>query len=103
MHIVFITAYDAHAVAAFERGAVDYVLKPYRSERLGESVRCVRERPGHAQPVLDSVLRELAAAVRPRDYLRWINASSGQELRLITVDEVLLLPGRCQVHPGHDG
>lgn len=88
MHIVFITAYDAHAVAAFERGAVDYVLKPYRSERLAESVRRIRERLGRALPVLEGVLRELAAAVRPRDYLRWINASSGQELRLITVDEV---------------
>src|SRR5262245_55225393 len=28
-HVVFITAYDAHAVAAFEQGVIDYVLKPY--------------------------------------------------------------------------
>jgi DNA-binding LytR/AlgR family response regulator len=88
MHIVFITAYDAHAVAAFERGAVDYVLKPYSVERLAESVRRVQERLRQAPPALDSVLREIAAAVQPRDYLRWINASSGTEVKVVTVDEV---------------
>ena len=88
MHVVFITAYDAHAVAAFERGAVDYVLKPYGIDRLAESVRRLQERLQRAPPALDGVLRELAAAMRPREYLRWINASSGTELKLITVDEV---------------
>jgi DNA-binding LytR/AlgR family response regulator len=88
MHIVFITAYDAHAVAAFERGAVDYVLKPYSVDRLSESVRRVQERLRQAPPALDSVLREIAAAVQPRDYLRWINASSGTEVKVVTVDEV---------------
>ena len=90
-HLVFITAYDAHAVAAFERGAVDYVLKPYTAARLAESVRRVKERLGRAVPApeaLDSVLRELAAVAQPREHLRWINASSGHEVRVITVDEV---------------
>ena len=88
MHIVFVTAYDAHAVAAFERGAVDYVLKPYSAARLAESVRRVKERLGRAPPALDEVLRELAAAAQPREHLRWINASSGTEVKVITVDEV---------------
>jgi DNA-binding LytR/AlgR family response regulator len=88
MHIVFITAYDAYALAAFERGAVDYVLKPYSAARLAESVRRLKERLGSAPPALDSVLRELAAAVQPHEHLRWINASSGTEVKLITVDEV---------------
>jgi DNA-binding LytR/AlgR family response regulator len=87
-HVVFITAYDAHAVAAFERGAVDYVLKPYTTARLAESVRRVKERLGGAPPALDEVLREIAAASQPRDHLRWINASSGTEVKVITVDEV---------------
>lgn len=89
--LVFITAYDAHAVEAFERGAVDYVLKPYTAARLAESVRRLRERLDHAAPAppaLDQVLRELTTAARPREYLRWINASSGIEVRVITVDEV---------------
>lgn len=88
-HVVFITAYDAHAVAAFERGAVDYVLKPYTTARLAESVRRVKDRLGQAPPVaLDDVLREIAATARPREHLRWINASSGVDVKVITVDEV---------------
>ncbi|MGC4943753.1 LytR/AlgR family response regulator transcription factor [Kribbella sp. DT2] len=39
--IVFVTAYDEHAVAAFELEATDYVMKPVRAERLGEAVRRV--------------------------------------------------------------
>jgi len=88
MHVVFITAYDAHAVAAFERGAVDYVLKPYSVARLAESVRRVKERLASAPVALESVLRELAAAAQPREHLRWVNASSGTEVKVITVDEV---------------
>ena len=88
-HIVFVTAYDAHAVAAFEQGAVDYVLKPYSLERLALAVHRLRQRIG-SQPVpLDRVLQELASAAPARKHLRWINASQGQEVRLITVDEVL--------------
>lgn len=39
--IVFVTAYDAHAVDAFDIGALDYVLKPVRTERIAEAVRRV--------------------------------------------------------------
>jgi DNA-binding LytR/AlgR family response regulator len=88
-HVVFVTAYDAHAVAAFEQGAVDYVLKPYSVERLALSVHRLRERVGNAPAPIDRLLRELASAAPVRSHLRWINASQGQEVRLITVDEVL--------------
>ena len=88
-HVVFVTAYDAHAVAAFEQGAVDYVLKPYSVERLALAVHRLRERIGSAPAPLDRLLRELASNAPTRRHLRWINASQGQEVRLITVDEVL--------------
>ena len=88
-HVVFVTAYDAHAVAAFEQGAVDYVLKPYTVERLALAVSRVRQRLSSAPAALDDVLRELAAAAPLRKHLRWINASKGQDVALITVDEVL--------------
>jgi DNA-binding LytR/AlgR family response regulator len=88
-HVVFVTAYDAHAVAAFEEGAVDYVLKPYSAERLALTVNRLRQRIGTAAPPLDILLRELARAAPQRQYLRWINAAQGEEVRLITVDEVL--------------
>lgn len=87
-HVVFITAYDVHAVAAFEQGAIDYVLKPYELARLAAMVRRVKERVGSAAPSLNSVLRELSGAPKAKPHLRWINASQGREVRLITVDEV---------------
>lgn len=46
--VVFVTAHEEHAVAAFELRAVDYVLKPVREERLAEAVRRVVEAGGPA-------------------------------------------------------
>ena len=86
-HVVFVTAYDAHAIAAFEQGAIDYVLKPYEGARLALAVRRVQDRLRSTPLPLDGLLRELAR-VPSREYLRWINASQGQEVQLITVDEV---------------
>jgi DNA-binding LytR/AlgR family response regulator len=88
-HIVFVTAYDTHAVAAFEAGAVDYVLKPLERGRLRLAVERLQRRMGSAPPDLNVLLRELTRTAIPRNYLRWINASIGQSLRLITVDEVI--------------
>jgi DNA-binding LytR/AlgR family response regulator len=87
-HVVFITAYDAHAVAAFDQGVVDYVLKPYDEARLAMAVRRVQQRIDSAPAPLGDLLRELARAAPARQHLRWINASVGQEVRLITVEEV---------------
>lgn len=88
-HVVFVTAYNAHAVAAFEQGAVDYVLKPYSVERLALAVSRMRQRIATAPAPLTHLLRELASIAPQRKHLRWINASRGQEVMLITVDEVL--------------
>ncbi|MQM26502.1 LytR/AlgR family response regulator transcription factor [Glycomyces albidus] len=46
--IVFVTAYDNHAVEAFGLGAVDYLLKPFRPERLAEAVARIGRRSGPA-------------------------------------------------------
>ena len=91
-HVVFVTAYDQHAVAAFDQGAVDYVLKPVSAARLFTAVTRVKQRLGTPPARLESTLSGLQPAVGPpssaRQYLRWINASVGQNLKLITVDEV---------------
>jgi DNA-binding LytR/AlgR family response regulator len=88
-HVIFVTAYDAHAIAAFEQGAIDYVLKPFDVARLATAVRRTKERLASAPPALGHVLRELAQAAPALRHLQWINASQGQEVRLITVGEVL--------------
>lgn len=89
-HIVFVTAYDQHAVAAFDQGAVDYVLKPVSAARLFTAVSRVKQRLGTPPARLDSTLAQMAAGASSaaRQYLRWINASVGQNLKLITVDEI---------------
>ncbi|WP_426174097.1 LytR/AlgR family response regulator transcription factor [Massilia sp. TWR1-2-2] len=96
-NIVFVTAYDQYAVEAFERGAVDYVLKPPEQERLQLTVDRLKERlakPKAAAVVSDSVtqmlsqLAEKMAAPKPA-YLQWIQASIGQDLRMIPVEDIL--------------
>ena len=87
-HVAFITAFDAHAIAAFEQGAIDYVLKPYDEARLALTLERVKQRLGSRPPELESLLQEMARHAPRRDYLRWINASVGNDVRLVTVDEV---------------
>ena len=88
-HVVFVTAYDQHAVAAFDQGAVDYVLKPVAPARLFTAVSRVRQRLGTPPARLESTLAQLSSnSQSTKQYLRWINASVGQNLKLITVDEV---------------
>jgi DNA-binding LytR/AlgR family response regulator len=91
-HVVFVTAFDQHAVSAFEQGAVDYVLKPVLPSRLFATVTRLKERlgTGPARPeAVEEALSQIGSAASARPALRWINASVGQNLRVITVDEVL--------------
>ena len=95
--IVFVTAYDQYAVEAFERGAIDYVLKPTEPDRLKITVDRLKERlekPQVAGSVNDSVsamLNQLAEkiAAPKQKHLQWIQASIGQDLRMIPVEEIL--------------
>jgi DNA-binding LytR/AlgR family response regulator len=94
-HVVFVTAYDQYAVEAFERGAVDYLLKPTEEDRLRVTVDRLKERLAKpAAPVNESVtamlsqLAEKIAAPKPK-YLQWIQASIGQDLRMIPVEDIL--------------
>jgi DNA-binding LytR/AlgR family response regulator len=92
-HLVFITAYDQHALEAFEAGAIDYVLKPPTPGRLITTVQRLKERLKERlhQPAPDLLHalgrlgQNLPAAPR---YLQWINASRGTAVRLLTVDEI---------------
>ena len=89
--VVFVTAFDQYAVEAFERGAIDYVLKPFNEERLATTVARLKERLGGDPPSLDALVEQLAGRLggnRP-EHLRWIKASVGSQVRLIPVEEVL--------------
>ncbi|MBV8633360.1 MAG: response regulator, partial [Burkholderiaceae bacterium] len=76
-HIVFITAYDQYAVEAFERGAVDYVLKPAEAERLQVTVERLKARLASPPADMSSMLTQLAQqmGLAKQSYLQWIQAS----------------------------
>ena len=102
--IVFITAYDQYAVEAFEQGVADYVLKPAERERLAVTVGRLQQRlaaresgdatPSDAAPAqpLQQLLHQLSARMNPAgtaQYLQWIQATVGQSIQMIPVDDVL--------------
>ena len=93
--VVFVTAYDEHAVQDFEQAAVDYLLKPVSDERLA---RCVERLKHHAvstplaapDELLLRLQRLLAEPVKPEP-LRWLRAQVGQAVRMVAVEEVCCL------------
>ncbi len=102
--VVFITAYDQYAVEAFEQGAVDYVLKPAERERLTVTVQRIKKRLAqrgadsagadssadagvNMQQLLQQLSRQMNPAAAPP--LRWIQATVGQSIQMIPVEDVL--------------
>lgn len=99
VRVVFVTAFDQHAVAAFEHNAVDYLLKPVTDERLLKTIDKLKRVSAPAPPGaldLTQLLQTLAAggAVAPKKYLRWIRASLGETTRQIAVEEVYYFEAR---------
>jgi DNA-binding LytR/AlgR family response regulator len=89
--IVFCTAYNDHAVKAFDAGAVDYVLKPLDDTRFAQAVQRVQGRiakPADSQLPAE-VLALLGATKSAHKPLRSLQASIGKEVRLIRVDDVI--------------
>lgn len=88
--VVFITAFDQHAIAAFEAGGVDYVLKPVATARLAATVQRLKTQLTGATGQVRQVLDQLANKARERPpFLQWISASRGSALQLLMVDDIL--------------
>jgi DNA-binding LytR/AlgR family response regulator len=93
-HLVFVTAYDQYAVEAFAHGALDYLVKPVEAERLADTVSRLRARVTAAAPItnVEALIEQLAARLEKKsggpEPLRWVHATIGQQLRLISVDEI---------------
>lgn len=107
--IVFITAYDEYAVKAFEHNAMDYLLKPINEERLLSTCLKVQARLSSNQATSDntSLQPDIAALMNQlqqlsqstsqqtqppylsqKKYLTWLKASIGEDIHLISVDDV---------------
>lgn len=91
--LVFVTAFDQYALKAFEHGVLDYLVKPVEPARLASTVARLQERlraalPGHAT---EDLLLQLAAQLNPANRkapMRWVRATVGQTVRLISVDDI---------------
>jgi DNA-binding LytR/AlgR family response regulator len=107
-HVVFITAYEQHAVAAFEQSAIDYLLKPPSDERLQKTIEKLKVAlQARRAPEIHSLLGQLSAQLQPiatapeqgsvgsgssaasTAPLQWIRAAHAGETRLIAIDEVI--------------
>ncbi len=96
--IVFVTAYDEYALQAFEAAAVDYVLKPVNPQRLAQTVARLqshlmqRSSPAPQDDPLQALQRLLAThSAPPQPKLRHLQASVGDVVELVPVDDLLYL------------
>jgi DNA-binding LytR/AlgR family response regulator len=98
--LVFVTAYDEFAIKAFERAAVDYVLKPATTERLAKTTARLRERldqrpatpaAGEAATLCGQVQAILAPTSSESERIRIIRASIGNTVRMIPASDVICL------------
>lgn len=101
--IVFVTAYDDYALAAFEQAAADYVLKPVNDARLGKTVERLKQRLHAAAPApttlapaavpsddnLARLLAQLQAMTPPAPRLQMIRAAVGNSVRMIALADVV--------------
>ncbi len=98
--VVFVTAYNQYAIDAFEKGAIDYLLKPIEPKRLAQTIERLKTRaelPSASKATLSALITHLSAALPLRNQasgsahqpLIWLTASTGKESRLIMIDDVL--------------
>jgi DNA-binding LytR/AlgR family response regulator len=85
-HVVFVTAYGEHALAAFDEGAVDYVVKPIALERVARAVERVRARLASPPPDLTRLVQQLRPLPRAPS---WLQATVGNTIHFIDLADVV--------------
>ena len=94
VHVVFVTAHDQYAISAFEHGAVDYLLKPPDAERVALTCQRLRARLKQEPDPMNDLLAQLSqrlgtSGLKPREYMRWVQASVGANIRMIPTSDIL--------------
>lgn len=86
--IVFVTAYDEYALRAFEVNALDYLLKPFGSERLEQAIRRAQEAKTEDQDFASRLAPLLESLASQGHYLTRLAVRDGNCIRVLSVDEV---------------
>jgi DNA-binding LytR/AlgR family response regulator len=87
IQIVFITAYNDHAVEAFEHAAVDYILKPVSEKRLLHTIDRLQSNSNSSRNEILSALQSLQG--HSKNYLHWLRAGYDETTELVSVDDVV--------------
>ncbi len=99
--VIFVTAYDEHALRAFEVHAVDYLLKPFSAERLRTALERARGRKGQSP---ETPVETIASAARPHvSHLQRILVREGVRVHVIPIDEVDYIEARDDAVAIHVG
>jgi DNA-binding LytR/AlgR family response regulator len=85
-HVVFVTAFGEHALAAFDEGAADYLMKPLSMERLARALERVRARLGETPPDLSRPAMPAQARPQPP---AWLQATVGNTIHFIDLADVV--------------
>jgi len=88
--VVIVTAFDQHAIQAFEAGAIDYLLKPVNEARLRTAVERARNMQSHPLEIANLVAKISAASDAPQStHRRKVVARNGADYFLLDADEIL--------------
>jgi two-component system, LytTR family, response regulator len=106
-HVIFVTAYDEHALRAFEVNALDYLLKPIDGGRFSEALERARSRiRGENLEAVDERLHKIMAALRvERKHLERLSIKSAGRITFLSVDEIDWIEAAdnyVQVHAGRE-
>lgn len=96
--VVIVTAYDQHAIRAFEAGALDYLLKPVSQDRLQKALDRARALRGKSREVAESLVQlndagELPGGLRGRKVV----GRAGAEYHLLDLDDVLAFQAEREI------
>jgi len=93
-HIVFVTAYDAHALEAFHLAAIDYLLKPLMHDRLTLSINRLKDKlkdkikSSELLTMMDEFEKRLRLS-STKERIRWISVSAGKAIQIFPIDDIL--------------
>jgi DNA-binding LytR/AlgR family response regulator len=100
-HVIFVTAFDNHALEAFEANAVDYIVKPVEPERLAKVISKLKKLKAEGSApemgALLSALKQLGVplpssnspqASQPIKHLEWLQVAVGNQIRMVNVQDV---------------